>query len=443
MRTTFANVSTDPRAKTLDTRLAQARADYVAKRPRSEALAAEAATVLPGGHTRTVLHFEPFPFRVASATGAYLTDVDGHTMLDLLGNYTAGLAGHSPTVVAEAVTRALAGGWSLGATHPNEIRFAQLMVERFPALERVRFTNSGTEANLMAIATARHVTRRDAILVFEGGYHGGVLTFGAYGRAVNVPYDTEFAHFNDLASVEAVLDRRGTDIAAILVEPMLGSSGCIPADPDFLTGLRALATRHGALLIFDEVMTSRLGPGGAHQRYGVTPDLCTFGKYLAGGMSFGAFGGRADILSVFDTGPDRRTDIEPLGHAGTFNNNVLTMAAGVATLEHTLTSDALGALNDRGDRLRDDLNSVFSGAGLPMSVTGMGSLLNVHPVPGPVHSPADLVGSDDRWRELFFFDMIDAGYYLARRGFVALSLPITDAELAGFVETAERWCRSW
>ncbi len=409
-------------------------------------MADEAARYLPGGHTRTVLHFDPFPFRVAEADGATLTDVDGHRMVDLLGNYTAGLAGHSPTPVADAVAAAMTSGWALGATHPNEIRFAELMVDRFPSLERVRFTNSGTEANLMAIATARHVTGRSTIIVFDGGYHGGVLTYGAGGRAINVPFDTEVATFNDLDSVASVLERRGEEIAAIVVEPMLGSGGCIPGEPSFLEGLRSLCDRHGSLLIFDEVMTSRLSPGGAQQRYGVMPDLTTFGKYLAGGMSFGAFGGRADILSVFDTGRSS-TDgpyagLESLGHAGTFNNNVLTMAAGVATLEQVATADAIGALNDKGERLRADLAAIFARSGLPMSVSGLGSLMNVHAVPGPVRSPSDLTASDERYRELFFFDMLDAGFYLARRGFIALSIPVTDAQLDRFCEAAADWCDS-
>ncbi len=424
-------------------RLEAARAAYVTKRPRSAALAAEAVAVLPGGHTRTVLHFDPFPFRVAAAHDATLIDVDGHQMLDLLGNYTAGLAGHTPSVVAEAVTAAMANGWTLGATHPNEIRFAQLMVQRFPALEQVRFTNSGTEANLMAIATARHVTRRNAIIVFGGGYHGGVLTYGSHGRGINVPFDVEIATFNDLESVRAIVERRGSEVAAILVEPMLGSAGCLPGEPDFLGGLRSICDTNGSLLIFDEVMTSRLSSGGAQLLYGVLPDLATFGKYLAGGMSFGAFGGRADVLSVFDTGAVRTDGLEPLGHAGTFNNNVLTMAAGIATLEHTLTSDAVATLNERGERLRVRLNDSFVESGLPMSVTGLGSLMNVHPVPGPVRCPNDLVGGDEALRELFFFDMLDAGFYLARRGFIALSIPIDDQDLDAFALAVEDWCRSW
>ncbi len=429
----------------LDDRLQSARDRYVARRPASAELASAAADHLPGGHTRTVLHFDPFPFRVASAEGAHLTDVDGNTVVDLLGNYTAGLAGHSPAAVARAVSAALESGWALGATHPDEIRFARLMTDRFPAVERVRFTNSGTEANLMAISTARHVTGRDAIIVFSGGYHGGVLTYGATGRAINAPFDTEIATFNDLESVAAIMTTRGNEIAAVLVEPMLGSGGCIPPDAGFLAGLRSLCDRNESLLIFDEVMTSRLSPGGAQQRFGVMPDLATFGKYLAGGMSFGAFGGRADILSVFDTSTPAQgmaAGRDPLGHAGTFNNNVLTMAAGVATLEEVVTSDAIGALNDKGEGLRARLGEIFDRSGLEMSVSGLGSLMNIHPVAGPVRSPADLAHGDERLRELFFFDMLEAGYYLARRGFIALSIPVTSTELDGFCDAVRSWTES-
>ncbi len=391
--------------------------------------------MLPGGNTRSVLHFAPFPFRVAQATGRRLIDVDGHELVDLLGNYTAGLLGHSPGAVGEAAHRAIDDGWALGAVHANEVRLAELITGRFDSIERIRFTNSGTEANLMALALACHVTGRSRIVVFDGGYHGGVLTFGAAGRAVNVPHRWELCRYNDVAELDAVFDRVGDEIACVLIEPMLGSAGCIPAEREFLVAVRERCDRHGALLVFDEVMTSRLGPGGAQGSVGVTPDLTTLGKYLGGGFSFGAFGGRADLMAAFD--PDEGG---ALGHAGTFNNNAVTMAAGIAAAE-LLTHEVLASVNRRGDRLRTGLGEVFTAHQLPMCVTGWGSLMNVHATAGPVRSTADLSTADDRWRELLFFDSLEAGFFFARRGFIALSIEITDDDVDHFVGHVDEWAR--
>ncbi len=233
--------------------------------------------------------------------------------------------------------------------------------------------------------------------------------------------------------VEAAFAEHPAGIAAVLVEPMQGSGGCIPADPAFLAGLRELCDAAGAVLIFDEVMTSRFARGGAQETTGVEADLTTLGKYLAGGFSFGAFGGSAELMSHFDPSQGG-----VLRHAGTFNNNVVSMAAGVATAE-LLTADVLDANHARGERLRGALDGVFHSKGLPMCVSGAGSLMNIHGTAGPVTSSADLRDADDRWRELFFFHCLDAGWYLARRGFIALSIEITDADLDAFVEVATRF----
>jgi glutamate-1-semialdehyde 2,1-aminomutase len=420
-------------ADELDGALIDARQRYVDANPTSASWAQRSLDVLPGGNTRSVLHFDPFPFRVASAHGRHLVDVDGHRYVDLLGNYTAGLLGHSPGPVRAAAHAAIDGGWALGAVHPNEVRLAELIAGRFPSIEQVRFTNSGTEANLMALALATNHTGRRRVLVFDGGYHGGVLTFGA-AREVNVPHDWIVSTYNDVAAVDAVFAEHRDSIAAVLVEPLQGSAGCIPGDPAFLQSLRRHCEAAGALLIFDEVMTSRLAPGGAQELLGITPDLTTLGKYLAGGFTFGAFGGRRELMAAFDASAGGR-----LGHAGTFNNNVVSMAAGVATLTDVLTAEVLAATNARGERLRSELNAACSRHGVPMCVTGSGSLMNVHGTVGPVTTSADLRAADDRWKELLFFDALDAGFYIARRGFIALSIEITDDDIDGFVEFVDHW----
>ena len=433
-------MSTPATSLSLDDALAEARRRYVDANPTSATWAERAGAVLPGGNTRSVLHFDPFPFRVASAEGRFLVDVDGHRYVDLLGNYTAGLLGHSPEPVRRAARAAIDDGWALGAVHPNEVRLAELIVGRFPSIGQVRFTNSGTEANLMALALATNHTGRTKVVVFEGGYHGGVLTFAGPrrpGADVNVPHDWIVVPYNDLAALDVAFHEHGGSIAAVLVEPLQGSAGCIPGDPDVLAAARRHCDASGAVLIFDEVMTSRLSPGGAQAVLGITPDITTLGKYLGGGFSFGAFGGRRELMVAFDaTGGGR------LGHAGTFNNNVVTMAAGMATLTEVLVDDVLTATNRRGERLRAALDETCARHGLPLCVTGSGSLMNIHGTAGPVRSAADLRSADDRWKELLFFAALDAGFYIARRGFVALSIEITDDDVDAFVTFVDRWAAS-
>ncbi len=429
---------------TLDERVAEARAEYARARPVSARWSSRARVVMPGGNTRSVLHFEPFPFRVERAESKFLWDVDGHQMIDLLGNYTAGLLGHSPGPVVTAVRDALDSGWSLGAVHANEVRLAELIVDRFPAIEQVRFTNSGTEANLMALALATDHTGRRKIVVFEHGYHGGVLTFGTTAGAVTVPHDWLLLPFNDIDAVDAAFAVHGDEIAAVLVEPMQGSAGCLPPAAGFLEALRDRCDEHRSLLIFDEVMTSRLSTGGAQQRLAVTPDITTLGKYLGGGLSFGAFGASRDVMLAFDPASEALPGHHAgrLGHAGTFNNNVATMAAGVAALTEVITPDRLDATNARGDTLREGLEHVFRSRGTKMCVTGIGSLMNVHGTAGPVRSQSDLATADERLRELLFFALLDAGFYIAPRGFIALSLEVTDDDVAAVVAAVDEWAGS-
>jgi len=411
----------------LDTALLEARQRYAERRPVTARLHEEACEVMPGGNTRTVLYHGPFPLRMARGWDSRLVDVDGFEYVDMLGEYTAGLYGHSQEPILDAVRAAMDDGLSLAGHNVYESRLARLVVDRYPALELVRFTNSGTEANLMAVSLARVVTGRPAIAVVHGGYHGGLMYFGGGGSPVNAPYDTVLMTFNDVEGSRAALRANADRLAAVVVEPVLGSAGCIPADPAYLSMLRAETQSLGMLLIFDEVMTSRLSPQGAGAAYGITPDLMTLGKYLGGGLSFGAFGGRADLMRRFDpTAPDA------LPHAGTFNNNVLTMAAGVAGLTDVLSDERIDDLNARGDRLRASLNEVVNPHG--WIATGSGSMVGLHPVSGPVSCPQDLAEADDRLRELLFLDLLERGYYMARRGFIALSLEITDDDVDGFVD---------
>jgi len=417
--------ATDERTD-LDSALAGARERYVAQRPVGARMHAEASEVMPGGNTRTVLYHPPFPLRMARGAAQRVVDVDGHEYVDLLGEYTAGLYGHSQQAILDAVRAALDDGISLAGHNVYESQLARALVDRFPAFELVRFTNSGTEANLMAISLARVVTGRPGIAVMRSGYHGGLLYFGGGGSPVNAPYDAVVLDYNDVEGARAAIREHAAKLAAVVVEPVLGSGGVIPATREFLHALREETQAHGVLLILDEVMTSRLSPRGAAPLFDVAPDLLTVGKYLGGGLSFGAFGGRADLMARFDP-----SQPGALPHAGTFNNNVLSMAAGLAGLTQVLDDDRLDALNARGDRLRAALQSVMAPYG--WTATGMGSMVGFHPVPGPIDSPADIAGADDRRRELLFLDLLERGWYVAPRGFIALSIEVTDDDVDGFV----------
>jgi glutamate-1-semialdehyde 2,1-aminomutase len=417
----------------LDDAVAAATANYVADHPRSRELATRAATVMPGGNTRSVLHIEPFAFRVVGAEGAHLHDADGHAYVDLLGDYSAGLLGRHHDV-AGVIRGVLDRGWSYGAMSERETAFAEAVVRRFPSVEQVRFTNSGTEANLMALVTARHATGRDRIVVFDAAYHGGLLNFGPGGEPVRAPFDFTALPYNDVTAIESAFTADGAAIAAVLIEPMMGAGGCIPGDPAVLAALRRVTDEHGTVLIFDEVMTSRLAVGGAQELLGISADLTTVGKYFAGGLSFGAFGGRRDLMAAFEPGRGG------LSHGGTFNNNAFTMAVGAAVNESLVDAGALAAVNKRGDGLRDGLNERFASSPVPFCATGWGSLVNVHPVAGPVRSPADLRAADPRWRALFFFDLLAAGFYLSPRGYLALTMDITDEHVDTFLDAVEEFC---
>jgi glutamate-1-semialdehyde 2,1-aminomutase len=422
----------------LDQALAQAIERYRARNPASAAQLGHAAEVLPGGNTRSVLFQAPFPPVMVRGQGCRLWDADGHEYLDALGEFTAGLYGHSPAPIRAAVVAALDAGVGLSSHTHGEVALAREIVQRFPAMELLRFTNSGTEANLLALALAVAHTGRRKVLVFDGAYHGGVLSFGGAAGAVNVPHEWLRAPYNDLDAATEHVRRDGGQIAAILVEPMLGSGGCIPGTPQFLHGLRRLADECGALLIFDEVMTSRLALGGRQAQLGVVPDLTTLGKYFGGGLSFGAFGGRRDLMQRFDP---RRPDA--LGHAGTFNNNVLSMAAGLAGLRELWTPAAVETLNRRGEQLRQRCNALFEQHALALQCTGLGSLMTLHATDRPLHGYADAAHADPRIKDLLWFALLERGVFMARRGFVALSLPFGDAEVDLFVAALDEVLRSY
>lgn len=397
---------------------------YAEAHPASRAHIERAGVSLPGGNTRTVIHVRPFPFVVARSEGASLHDIDGHRYRDFLGEYTAGLFGHSDPTIKQAVRDALDKGWVHGAHIREESTLAEALTARFPSLDLVRFCNSGTEANLMAIVTARVFTGRDKIMVFEGGYHGGVLKYGDGPAPTNAPFPLVLGTYNDADRAAALIAEHGDELAAVLVEPMQGAAGCLPGTPEFLGALREACTAHGVLLIFDEVMTSRLAGGGLQAALGVTPDLTTLGKYIGGGLPLGAFGGRAEIMRLYDP-----TDPKALGHAGTFNNNQLSMAAGAAAMTQVYRPETAERLSRDGEAFRARLNARAAAAGAPVQVTGCGSMMSVHFARGPLRSIADARRAPDGAAHLFHHEMLARGIYCADRGMINLSLPMTPEDL--------------
>ena len=398
------------------------RRDTADRNPASRAEHQRARAVLPGGTTRTILHHEPFPLTFVSGDAGTLTDADGHTYVDLVGDYTAGLLGHSDKRVHAAVAEALSNNTSVGGVHPNEIRFAELVCSRF-GHQRVRFTNSGTEANLMAITLSRIVTGRSMIMVMYGGYHGGVFYYSHGNAPWNAPFPTIVAPYNDLDACEELINEYGLDLAAVIVEPMLGS-GCVPADARFLSGLANAAQRAGAIFITDEVMTSRHGARGLADLLGVRPDIATFGKYFAGGFSIGAFAGRAELLDRFDA-----TKPDAIPHAGTFNNNVATMSAGCVVLSEIFTSDAAITLTARGEELRARIDDVLHQHKLPLSITGFGSMNAVHALARRPTNGKDLLDRDPALQEALFLALLSRGVYTAPRGTLNLGLAVTEWDL--------------
>jgi glutamate-1-semialdehyde 2,1-aminomutase len=415
----------------IDATLDAAKASFTAKRPKTHAMHERAAAVMPGGNTRTVLFTVPFPLRVEKGEGATITDVDGHSYLDLLGEYSAGIFGHSHPRIIAAAKAALDNGLNFGAHHEGEVKLAEVVTKRFN-MDLVRFTNSGTEANMMALAAARCFTGRAKIMPMEGGYHGGTLYFSHGASPVNAPFDCVMGHFNDVEATRKLIAANADELAAVILEPMLGGGGGISASPAFLAMLREETARRGIVLIFDEVMTSRLHPGGLSAKLGIEPDLKTLGKYVGGGMSFGAFGGKQAIMALFDpTNPDA------LPHAGTFNNNTLTMNVGHVAMTEIYTPDACAALNARGDRLRDTLNDLFMRYQVKMKAMGQGSMVVIHPTAGEINAPHDIEDTDKRLRQLLFLDLLEQGIYIAERGFMALSLVVTDADCDRLVKAVE------
>ena len=416
---------------------------------RNEELFARAKKVIPGGVNSPVRAFGSVggtpPF-IAAGAGAHIWDADGARYTDYVGSWGPLILGHAHPEVVAAVQSAAARGLSFGAPTEGEVELAELLVKLVPSMDQVRLVSSGTEATMSAIRLARGYTGRDAIVKFEGCYHGhadsllvkagsGALTFGnpsSGGVPADVAKHTLVLDYNSVARLEDAFARHGDKIATVIVEPVVGNMNLIAPQPEFLRALRELCSRHGALLIFDEVMTGfRVGLTGAQGLYGIVPDLSTFGKVIGGGMPLGAFGGRAEIMAKI-------APQGPVYQAGTLSGNPLSVAAGLATLKLIQAPGFYPALAAKTRRLVDGLAAAAANAGVAFSAQAVGGMFGLYFRAAPPGSYAEALQCDREAFNRFFHAMLAAGHYFAPAAFEAgfVSAAHSEADIDATVAAA-------
>ena len=416
--------------------------------PKSRAAWEEAKEYLPGGDSRNSIFWPPYPIFVERASGAHVMDADGTDRLDFIGTMTTLILGHAPEPVTEAVRAQLELGVVYNAPNRQQVRLARLLCERIPSFELVRFTNSGTEATLNTVRAARAFTGRNLIAKAEGGYHGShdVVSVSVRvdpskagerqrpdalpateGLADGVLDSVVVIPFNETGPAREILEQHKDQLAAVIVEPMLGSVGMLPATHEFLAMLREFATENGAILIFDEVISFRIAPGGAQEYYEITPDMTSLGKIIGGGFAVGAFGGRHEIMGLYDPTSGPR-----VAHAGTFNANPVTMLAGAVTLEQ-LTPEVYRRLAEVTEYLRHGLREVGRELEVPVQVTGLGSLFGIHFSDETLVGYRDIAKSDSAFRHDVFLGLLNEGILMAPNLVGAVSTAIAEQEVDAFV----------
>lgn len=387
---------------------------FVRRTRQSKASRDRLAASLPGGETRSVAGYAPYPVALIAGTGNTVRDLDDNEYLDLLNNYTSLVHGHSHPRITAAVHQALPRGTVFPAPHPVQGQLARLLVTRFPAVQLARFTNSGSEASVLAARLARHVTGRERIVMFSGGYHGTGERFADPSDTVTrLPY-------NDPAALRARVDKT---VGAVFVEPFLGSGGVVPAREEFLHAVQESARIAGALFILDEIQALRNHYHGTHAALGLSPDLILMGKIIGGGLPIGAVGGRADLLAQLASLSPRQ-----LAHSGTFNGNVLSMVAGAVSVE-LLTAAEITRLDRMAARLQEDITRAGKQAGLEVTVTRAGSIMHVHFLAAPPADHESAERADQRPAALLHLALLNNGVYTAPRGMLNLSTAVTSADL--------------
>jgi glutamate-1-semialdehyde 2,1-aminomutase len=411
---------------------------YIERTSASRAFTERARQVLPGGDTRTGVFYAPYPAYMVAGQGPTLTDLDGNRYLDFLNNYTSLVHGHAHPALLDAARGQLPNGSVYASPMTPQVELAELICARTPSVEQLRFTNSGTEATMLALRAARAYTGRSGIVKMRGAYHGSHDLAAATadpeadrGIPAGLRQDLFLAPFNDLAAVEALLQAHQAAIAAIIVEPVPNAGGLPIPRPGYLQGLRDLADRYGALLIFDEVVTLRLHEGGYQALAGVTTDLTAMGKIIGGGFAVGAFGGKRAIMEQFN--PSRP---DHLGHSGTFNGHSVTMAAGLASLR-LLDQPAIDRINVLGATLARGFDDAFAEAGIAGGTTSAGSLVQVHWRAGPIVNMEDVgagFSAAGGLPSLLHLELMNRGIYAAARGEYNISTAMTSDDIAHAVD---------
>ncbi len=425
---------------------------FVASTPKSKSLQDEAAQYLPGGSSRGTAYFAPYPTFVDHAKGHYVYDVDGNRYLDFMINATTHIMGHAHPEIVEVLQEQAERGNSFSGPTEAQVRLAKNLCERVPSLETVRFTNSGTEGTMMAIRGARAFTGKHKIAKFEGGYHGSheyvsvsvrpaaedlgpdatIPVAEHPGQPPSITEDVITLPYNDLATSERIIREHGDELACVIMEVVSSSFGYLEGDEDFLRGMRAVTEELGIVLIFDEVQSFRVSPGGAQEMFGVIPDMTTFGKIIGGGMPVGAWGGRRDIMALFDP-----SEGAPLAHAGTFNANPMTMVAGEVVMNH-LTPDVYERMNALGETLRAKLRAVFDELEVPAQVTGVASLFGIHFTDKEIVDYRSALSSDGDMTKALFTGLLNEGILIQTGGAGALNTLTTDEEVDALVDGIRR-----
>ena len=421
--------------------------EYLQRTKTSYMLDQEATSFLPGGSTRSATDSKPYPVYMKSGKGCYLLDADENEYIDFMNNYTVLILGHAHPKVCEAISNQTQSGILLGAPSREQFELGKMICDRVDSVDKVRFCNTGTEAVMYSIRVARAVTGKTKVLKFEGGFHGNteqteisvgpdLKDAGPPERPYAVPetegitpgvlQDVRIAPYNNIDATREIIEENKNDLAAVIVEPLLGAAGMIPATGEFLKFLREVTDQHQLILIFDEIITYRLSPGGVQEIFGIKPDLTTFGKIIGGGLPIGAFGGREDIMDIFSPKRDH-----PMHHSGTFNGGAVTMAAGIAAMNE-IDASLISRINQMGEELKSQLARLFSNKGVRGQLTGRGSLMNIHFSSEEV---ANLRTAKADWktslplRDLLNLALKNRGIYTPNRLMLCISSPMTENEI--------------
>ena len=424
-------MSTTSRDKALAEITAKVEGEYQKRTKRSHAMAQEARKYLPGGDTRRSIFFFPYPIWIDHADGCHVFDEDGNKYLDFHNCYTTMILGHgNPQVKAAIIEQLDQGTVALGSFKRNVVEWAEILCNRVESVEQIRFTCTGTEAVMMSLRAARALTGRDKVIVEYGGYHGAydavVFPPDSRGLPKSLMADTIVVPYNDKTALERALNEHKGQVAALLLEGLMGAAGMIPAKEGYLQFARKVSSEHNVVFILDEIISFRLDHGGIQRIENVKPDLTTFGKIMAGGTAMAAFGGRRELMQLYSP------DTQVLHHAGTLNATPLSAAAGVAMMKQ-ITPELISRINSLGDSLRNGLREVFRTAQLKGQVTGMGSLSNVHFGPVPVvDGYTSRETTNKEILHLFHLSLINRGLLIPERAMFCMSAPMTERE----VETA-------